>query len=273
MANTFQDGDLAIVIDSRSRRFMVRLGAGRVFHTHHGHLAHDDIIGQEEGSRLKTQMDREMVVLRPSLADYILKMPRQSQVIYPKDIGPMLVSGDIHPGARVVEAGMGSGAMSMALLRAIGPMGRLTTYEVREDLATQALRNVEAFMPGVENFILRHADVYEGIEERDVNRVVLDLPEPWRAIRTAADALRPGGILLSYLPTTIQIHRLYEAIADEVRFDLVEAFEVMQRPWHLAPTSARPAHRMVAHTGFIVKTVRCEARARRQPRAGPDEID
>ena len=178
MANTFQDGDLAIVIDSRSRRFMVRLGAGRVFHTHHGHLAHDDIIGQEEGSRLKTQMDREMVVLRPSLADYILKMPRQSQVIYPKDIGPMLVSGDIHPGARVVEAGMGSGAMSMALLRAIGPMGRLTTYEVREDLATQALRNVEAFMPGVENFILRHADVYEGIEERDVNRVVLDLPEP-----------------------------------------------------------------------------------------------
>lgn len=260
MAERFAVGDLAILIDHRERRYLVKLGTGRVFSTHVGALPHDQVIGQEEGCRLLTHSGHRMLALRPTLADYILKMPRSSQVIYPKDIGAILVHADIYPGAVVLEAGIGSGALTLALLRAVGPTGRVVSYDVREDLAAQALRNIHGWMPGVENFALLIQDVYEGVQEREVDRLVLDLPEPWRAVPVAAGALRPGGILLSFLPTVLQIHHLYQALTADPHFDLIESFEVLHRPWHLGATSARPAHRMVAHTGFITKAVRCAPR-------------
>lgn len=263
MARRFAEGDLALLIDPRGRRYLLTLVAGRAFHSHLGALPHGSIIGQEDGARLRTAQGDEIVVLAPTLADFILKMPRSAQVIYPKDIGPILVHGDIFPGASVVEAGVGSGALSIALLRAIGPSGRLVSYEIREDLAAQARRNIPAFLPEARNHTLRIGDLYAGIEEREVDRMVLDLPEPWRAVPVAADSLRSGGILVSYVPTALQLHQLYMALAQEPRFDFIDAFEVLHRPWHLARTSARPTHRMVAHTGFITRAVRCARRTRR----------
>ena len=268
MAERFADGDLALLIDHRERRYLVRLGRGRVFSSHLGVLPHDEVIGQEEGCRLRSHSGHQVLALRPTLAEYILKMPRSSQVIYPKDMGAILVHADIHPGAVVLEAGIGSGALTLALLRAVGPSGRVISYDIREDLAAQGLRNIQALMPGVENFALRIQDVYEGVDEREVDRMVLDLPEPWRAVPVAASALRPGGILLSFLPTALQLHQLYQALAADPHFELIESFEVLERPWHLAATSARPAHRMVAHTGFLTKAVCCQPRTAR-----PDPAD
>ena len=138
------------------------------------------------------------------------------------------------------------------------PEGKVAGYEVREDLAEAGLRNVRAFHPGAENLSVRIADVYQGIEERDVDRIVLDLPEPWRALDAGGEALRLGGILLAYVPTVLQVHKLHQAVARDSRFDLIDSFEVLHRPWHFSETSARPAHRMVAHTGFITTVVRCE---------------
>lgn len=263
MARLFAEGDLALLIDPRGRRYLVTLVAGRSFQSHRGVLPHESIIGQEDGCRLRTLTGEEFIVLAPTLSDYILKMPRSAQVIYPKDIGPILVYGDIFPGATVVEAGVGSGALSLAILRAIGPTGKLVSYEIRDDHAAQARRNIPAFLPQTKNHTLRLGDLYEGIEERDVDRMVLDLPEPWRAIPVAADALRSGGILISYLPTVLQLHQLHQTLARERRFEFIEAFEVLERPWYLARTSARPVHRMVAHTGFITRAVRCAPRTHR----------
>jgi tRNA (adenine57-N1/adenine58-N1)-methyltransferase len=177
-------------------------------------------------------------------------MPRGAQVIYPKDLGPILILADVFPGARILESGMGSGALTTALLRAIGPTGRVTGYEIRDDFRDRAVANVHGFL-GTDVPLDAHVrDVYEGIDERDLDRVVLDLPEPWRVVKHAVEALRPGGILLAYLPTILQVGRLREELAS-APFGMVETLEVLQRGWHVEGQSIRPDHRMVAHTGFL----------------------
>jgi tRNA (adenine57-N1/adenine58-N1)-methyltransferase len=191
-----------------------------------------------------------MLVFRPTLEEFILKMTRGAQVVYPKDVGAILIAADIYPGATVVEAGAGSGALTIGLLRAVGPAGRVVSYEVREDFAGTARANVEAFLGKAENWDLRMGSVYEPIEEKDVDRIVLDVPEPWRAVSPAADAIRSGGILLSYLPTVPQIQQLTEALRDE-RWTGVRTTETLVRPWKVDGASVRPEHRMVAHTGFV----------------------
>jgi tRNA (adenine57-N1/adenine58-N1)-methyltransferase len=191
-----------------------------------------------------------MLVFRPTLEEFILKMTRGAQVVYPKDVGAILIAADIYPGATVVEAGAGSGALTIGLLRAVGPAGRVVSYEVREDFAGTARANVEAFLGKAENWDLRMGSVYEPIEEKDVDRIVLDVPEPWRAVSPAADAIRSGGILLSYLPTVPQIQQLTEALRDE-RWTGVRTTETLVRPWKVEGASVRPEHRMVAHTGFV----------------------
>ena len=265
MTGAFVEGDLALLIDPKDRHYLVKLGTGRAFHSHLGAVPHEAIIGQEGGARVYTQSGHEITVLRPTLADYTLKMKRQAQVIYPKDIGPILVHGDIFPGAQVLEAGVGAGALSIALLRAVGPMGHLTTYEIREDLATVALKNIREFNADTANFTLKIGDIYQGIEERGFDRVVLDVPEPWMAINTVGESLGMGGIFLSYSPTVLQIHHLHQSLTDDPRFDFIEAFEVLHRGWHLAATSARPNHRMVGHTGFVLRALRCQPRTRARP--------
>lgn len=250
MKGAFSAGDLVLLVDRKQRRYLVTLAAGKSFHSHAGTLDHDALIGSGEGRRVRTSGGAELVVLRPTLADYVLKMKRGAQVIYPKDIGPILVYGDVFPGAAVVEAGVGSGALTMALLRAVGPAGTVTSYERREDHAAQASANIAAFCGEVTNHVLRLADISEGIAEREVDRVLLDLPEPWTVVEAAGDALVAGGILLTYLPTVPQVQRAVDALVAH-GFGFCETFEVIHRGWNVDGMSVRPDHRMVAHTGFI----------------------
>jgi tRNA (adenine57-N1/adenine58-N1)-methyltransferase len=237
------------LLDSKNRRYLVVLQSGGEFHTHNGPVPHDQILGQEDGSVVRSTRGARFIAVRPTLAEVVLEMPRGAQVIYPKDLGPILVMADVFPGARLLEAGLGSGALSMAVLRAGADV---TGYEIREDFASRAVRNVVGFLGDsvLERYHVQIRDVYEGIAERDLDRVLLDLPEPWRAVKHAAGALRPGGILLSYLPSVPQVMALREAL-DAAGFAMAETVEVLQRSWHVDGQSVRPDHRMVAHTGFL----------------------
>ena len=245
-----QPGDWVLLLDSKRRRHLITLTPGGEFHSHAGVLRHDDLIGREEGVIVQTTLGARLVALRPTLSEYVLEMPRGAQVIYPKDLGPILMLADIYPGARVLESGVGSGALTLTLLRALGPSGTVIGYEIREDFATRARRNVEAFLGPDIPFELHVRDVYDGIDETDLDRVVLDLPEPWRVVKHAAAALHPGGILIAYLPTIVQVSRLHEELATS-SFGMAQSLEVLQRTWHIEGQSVRPDHRMVAHTGFL----------------------
>jgi len=240
-------GERVLLVDPKERRYLVTLQPGAAFHTHSGIVAHDDVIGRQEGSTVAASTGRRFVALRPTLADVVLKMPRGAQVIYPKDLGAILLAADIGPGMRVLEAGVGSGALSMALLRAGADV---VGYEVRSDFAAGARANVTAWAGPAAPYRVEERDVYEGIEERGIDRVVLDLPEPWRALGPVSDALRPGGILLSYLPSILQVATLRAAMAARA-FGMAETSEVLRRTWHVEERSVRPDHRMVAHTGFL----------------------
>jgi tRNA (adenine57-N1/adenine58-N1)-methyltransferase catalytic subunit len=190
--------------------------------------------------------------VRPTLAEYVLEMPRGAQVIYPKDLAVILFWADIYPGCRVLEAGMGSGALTLALLRAVGPDGRVITFEQRDEFARRALANIHMRIGEVTNLTVRLRPVEEGLlEEEPVDRVVFDLPEPWRLTADLPKVLRPGGIFLSYVPTIIQAHQTSEALRRDRHWALVETFETLFRPWNIEGQSVRPFHRMVAHTGFI----------------------
>ena len=244
-----EPGERVLLFDSKGRRYLVGLEKGAEFHTHAGVVPHDLLLGQDEGTTVRSSRGARYIVVRPTLAEVVLKMPRGAQVIYPKDLGPILVMGDIFPGARVLEAGLGSGAMSMALLRAGSDV---TGYELRPDFAARALANVAGFLgQGVlERYHVEVRDIYEGIATKGLDRVVLDLPEPWRAVKHAAGALRPGGIIVSYLPSVTQVIALREALED-AGFAMAETVEILQRSWHIEGQSVRPDHRMVGHTGFL----------------------
>ena len=246
----FRPGERVLLVDSKARRYLITLVEGGSFSTHAGTVPHSDLIGHDEGILVRSSHGARLRAVRPTLRDYILKMPRGAQVIYPKDIGPILVLADIFPGAHLLEAGVGSGALSMALLRAVGSEGEVVGYELREDFAARAVKNVESFLGPGQPFRVELRDVYEGIDEVGLDRIVLDLPEPWRVVKHATHALRPGGILVSYLPTIGQVARLREEL-DGSPFGLAESLEVLHRTWHVEGQSVRPDHRMVAHTGFL----------------------
>ena len=250
MSGEFRAGERVLVVDNKKRRHLVTLKEGGEFHTHAGAMLHDSLIGQPEGITVRTTKGQRLLVLRPTLSEYILEMPRGAQVIYPKDIGPIIMLADIFPGARVVESGIGSGALTMGLLRAIGPTGAVYGYEIRDDFAKRAQDNVHAYMGTDVPLHVQVRDVYEGIDHTEVDRVILDLPEPWNAVGPAETALRPGGILLSYLPTILQVARLRERLEGSA-FGMAETIEVLHRGWHIEGQSVRPDHRMVAHTGFL----------------------
>ena len=256
----FQDGELVLLVDYKGRRYQTRLAQGEAFYTHMGHVAHEEIIGQEEGSWLTTSKEHLLLVFRPTLADFIQEMPRASQVIYPKDLGAILLYADIFPGARVLEAGLGSGSLTLALLRAVGEQGCVVSYEVREDVVEKALANIRSMLPHTDALMVKVGDVYDGVEERDLDRMVLDVPEPWRVIPSAREALVPGGIFLSFLPTVLQVHELVNALNDSKTFQMVNTSETILRTWHVTRRSVRPDHRMVAHTGFLVTARKAVAR-------------
>jgi tRNA (adenine57-N1/adenine58-N1)-methyltransferase len=248
----FQDGEQILLIDQRDKRHLIFLRKSETFHSDRGWVPHDSIIGQVEGSWARSSMGLRYIAVRPTLADYVLEMPRGAQVIYPKDLAVILFWADIYPGCRVIEAGMGSGALTLALLRAVGPEGRVITFEQREEFARRALANIHMRSGDVTNLAVRLRPIEDGLLEEDpVDRVVLDLPEPWRLTGDLPKVLRPGGIFLSYVPTIIQAHQTSEALRRDRHWALVETFETLMRPWNIDGQSVRPFHRMVAHTGFI----------------------
>jgi tRNA (adenine57-N1/adenine58-N1)-methyltransferase len=249
MSRPFAAGDRVLLFDAKGRRYLVTLAPGAEFHTHAGPVAHDELIGENEGTVVRSTHGVRYTAVRPTLAELILKMPRGAQVIYPKDLGPILLLADIFPGARVLEAGVGSGALSMTLLR-VGAV--VVGYELREDFANRARSNVVGFLgPDIlDRYRIELRDIYDGIDETGLDRMILDLPEPWRVVKHAETALQPGGILVSYLPTVVQVAQLREAL-DQSGFGMAETIEVLQRGWHVQGQSVRPDHRMVGHTGFL----------------------
>ncbi len=255
MDSALREGELVLLLDAKDRRYLVTLQSGKEFHSHSGIVAHDEIIGAGEGSSFRASRGANYTVLRPTLSEFVLKMPRGAQVIYPKDIGPLLLLADIGPGVRVLESGVGSGALSMAMLRA---GAEIVGYELREDFANRAQSNVERFLgaDAVERYRVELRDCYTGIDETELDRVVLDLPEPWQVVPHSVGALRPGGILVSYSPSILQVTQLRTALESTEVFGMIETIEVMHRGWHIEGAAVRPDHRMVAHTGFLTSARR-----------------
>src|SRR6195952_2641462 len=231
------------------------LAAGGESHTHRGGITHDSVIGQPEGSVVKSANGDPFLVLRPLLSDYVLSMPRGAQVIYPKDAAQIVHEGDVFPGARVLEAGAGSGALTCSLLRAVGPEGSVVSYEIRQDHADHAIRNVETFFgTRPANWDLRVADMAE--HSGEVDRIVLDMLEPWSMIDTEGASRATGGVLMVYVATTTQLSKVAEGLRDHTGFTEPEAWESLHRPWHLVGLSVRPEHRMQGHTAFLLKALR-----------------
>jgi tRNA (adenine57-N1/adenine58-N1)-methyltransferase len=248
---TLQAGDLVQLTDPKGRRHLLTLREGGVFHTHRGSLSHDDMIGGPDGNVVRSAAGTQYVVFRPLLADYTLAMKRGAAVVYPKDAAQIVAFADVFPGARVLEAGAGSGALSCWLLRAIGASGELVSFERRADFAEIASRNVASFLGAVPgNWKLVVGDIAEVSGEFD--RVVLDMLAPWDHASAAADALVPGGLLCCYVATTTQLSRIVETLRGHGSFDEPAAWESMVRGWHVEGLAVRPEHRMVGHTGFLV---------------------
>ena len=248
-----RDGERLHLVDTKGRQYALTLKAGELYQHSGDTVPHDALIGRPDGSLITLSRGKRMLALRPTLAEYVLKMPRGAQVIYPKDLAMITIWADIFPGARVFEAGTGSGALTMALLRAVGEQGSIVTYECREDFARTAMMNIERFLGPVPNLTLRGQDAYGGIDAADgpFDRAVLDLPEPWRVVPHAANVLRGGGVYLSYVPTVPQVMRTVEALEKAAVFGLIQTFESLVRSWNVQGRSVRPDHRMVAHSGFI----------------------
>ncbi len=248
----FAAGEEVLLVDPKGEERLVTLAAGKAHGTHRGNLLHDDIIGRPDGARVWTAMGAEYRAFRPTYNQYVLNLKRHAQIIYPKDIGPILLWADVFPGATVVEAGLGWGALAIKLIEAVGPEGRLISYEIREDFAESGRRTVERFLGRRENHAIKVRDIAQGIEERDVDRIVLDLPEPWNVVGHAREALAPGGILLAYLPSTVQVKQLADRLEEEKAFTPPEVFEVIHRPWHVKGQSVRPVQWMFSHSAFLV---------------------
>jgi tRNA (adenine57-N1/adenine58-N1)-methyltransferase len=247
----FEKNDAVLFIDRKGRRYLKILVPGRKILIR-GEIIADQLYGLDEGSRVKLSSGEHFLVLRPTYADLIPHLPRAAQVIYPKDTGPMLIWGDVYPGATVIEGGVGAGAFTIALLRAVGPHGRVISYELREDFAAHARRNVATFFGEAPNWELKLRDLYSGFDETGADRLFLDLPEPGRALEVVARALRPGGVFIGYVPTAIQLKETVESLQQHPLFAEIESFETLLRNWHVKGMSVRPVHRMVAHSAFII---------------------
>ena len=272
MNRDFGPGDRVQLTDSKGRKYTVVLEEGATYHTHRGALAHDSLIGRPEGSLITSAGGTSYLALRPLLTDYVLSMPRGAAVIYPKDAAQIVHWGDIFPGATVLEAGAGSGALTCSLLRAVGSEGKVISYEIRQDHADHAIRNVERFFGHrPENWSLTVGDMADHASQ--VDRIVLDMLEPWSVLPTVADHLVPGGVLTVYVPTTTQLSRIAEDIRGHGGFTEPAAWESLHRPWHLVGLAVRPEHRMMGHTAFLLTARRLAPgvvapRPQRRPTSG-----
>jgi tRNA (adenine57-N1/adenine58-N1)-methyltransferase len=253
----FRVGERVQLTGPKGKLNSITLAPGAEFHTHRGAIDHDAIIGQPDGSVVRNTVGVEYLVLRPLLTDFVMSMPRGAAIIYPKDAAQILGQADIFPGATVVEAGVGSGALSLWLLRAIGPEGVLSSFERREEFAEVASANVTAFAGSApENWSITLGDLSDALPERhpdhSVDRVVLDMLAPWECIPAVTEALKPGGVVLCYVATVTQLSRVVEAIRSTGSFTDPQPSETMIRSWHVEGLAVRPDHRMIGHTGFLV---------------------
>lgn len=272
-------GDQVQLTDPKGRHHTITLEDGKEFHTHKGSFKHDQLIGRPEGSVVVSTGGTAYLALRPLLSDYVLSMPRGAAVVYPKDAGQIVAMADIFSGARVVEAGVGSGALTMSLLRAVGEHGTVHSYERRADFAKIAAENVERFFGGAHPaWRLTVGDLVESLDDTEADRVVLDMLAPWDCVDAAAGVLVPGGVLCCYVATTTQLSRTVETIRASNRFTEPVSWESMVRTWHVEGLAVRPDHRMIGHTGFLVTTRRMAPGVtppprRRRPAPGNDAAD
>ena len=262
-----QENESVVLLDRKDREYLARLNKNQPVLIRGGKILANDILGKQEGIIVRSSLNEPFIVLRPSLPQLIPNLPRNAQVIYPKDLGPILIWADIFPGARVVEAGVGAGALTMALLRAVGAEGYLYSYEIRADFVAMARKNIARYFGPAPNWTVMLGDVAAELNETDIDRVILDLPEPWQVIPAAYKALRAGGILLAYLPTVLQVKSLVDALREDKRFVCIETMETLMRFWHMKGMSVRPQHRMVAHTGFLTLARRLAEGQKDIPRA------
>jgi tRNA (adenine57-N1/adenine58-N1)-methyltransferase len=253
----FREGERVQLTDPKGRLHTVTLEPGKQFHTHRGAIQHDALIGAPEGSVVPSTAGTLYLALRPLLTDFVLSMPRGAAVIYPKDSAQIIAMGDVYPGATVLEAGAGSGSLTCALLRAVGPSGHVISYEVREDHAEVAVRNVETFFgERPANWTLHLGDAVDHPASTPVDRVILDMLSPWEVLPALASALQPGGVLIGYVATTTQLSRLVEALREHGGFTEPAAWETFMRGWHVVGLAVRPEHRMIGHTAFLISARR-----------------
>jgi tRNA (adenine57-N1/adenine58-N1)-methyltransferase len=253
MSAPFEPGERALLLDQRGRRYLIKLEPGRTWHYHGGGVPLDLVIGSEEGTVVHSTAGASLACLRPRLSDFVLKMPRGPQVVYPKDLAAIVMYADVRPGAKVLEAGTGSGALTLALARATGPEGRVVSYEIRPEFHETASRNIEGFLGKVPAWVdLRLGDLSQGAEtDERFDRVILDVPEPWASLDVLEPVMEAGAIVCGYLPTTGQVQAFVLGLRER-GFIQVETFEVLIRSWHVTERSIRPDHRMVGHTGFVI---------------------
>ena len=254
----FAVGDRVQLTDAKGRHYTMILKAGGEFHTHRGIVAHDSVIGSPEGSVVKATNGDAFLVLRPLLIDYVMSMPRGAQVIYPKDAAQIIHEGDVFPGAQVLEAGAGSGALTCSLLRAVGPQGRVISYEVRDDHAEHARRNVDTFFgqrPGTWELVIGDLAETE-LPEAAMDRVVLDMLAPWDVLDTVARVLIPGGVLVIYVATVTQLSKTVEALREQQCWTEPRSWETLQRGWNVVGLAVRPQHNMRGHTAFLISARR-----------------
>lgn len=273
----FRPGDQVQLTDPKGRHNTITLRPGKQFHSHKGSISHDEIIGRPEGIVLRSTGGTEYLAFRPLLNDFVLRMPRGAAVVYPKDAAQIVTMADVFPGARVVEAGAGSGALTCWLLRAVGEHGAVFSYERRADFADVARANVETFFGGPHPaWHLTVGSLEDALSETEVDRVVLDMLAPWECLDTAAKALVPGGLVCAYIATTTQMSRVVEGLREHGAFAEPYAFETLLRTWHVEGLAVRPDHRMIGHTGFLVTARRLAdgvvpPRRRRRPAKGTAE--
>ena len=249
----FKYGDRVQLTDAKGNLYSITLSAGSEWHTHKGVLKHETLVGLPEGSIVATSGELKFQVFRPLLADYVLSMPRGATIVYPKDAAMIIGIADIKPGIKVLEAGVGSGALSISILRAVGESGHLHSVEVRDDFAKISQENVKNyFTDSPKNWKLTVGALQEQKLESDYDRVILDMLSPWECVETAAHALVPGGVFISYVATTTQLSKIAEAIKDNGNFTEPESSETIVRGWHHEGLAVRPQHRIIGHTGFLI---------------------
>ncbi|WP_286928842.1 MULTISPECIES: tRNA (adenine-N1)-methyltransferase [Aeromicrobium] len=277
----FVEGEWIRLSDPKGRKHNIQLVAGKEFSTKKGQVRHDDIIGRPEGIVVETSLEFPYQVFRPLLFEYVVSMPRGAAIIYPKDAAQILVQADIFPGARVIEAGAGSGSLTSYLLRAIGPEGHLESHELREDFAEKARANVEQALHGVpDTWTLTVGDLRDAADGPEVDRIILDMVDPWTCIPLALERLVPGGIVCGYVATTTQLSRFVETLRESAGFTEPHAWETLVRDWHLEGLAVRPNHKMNGHTAFLVTARRLAPGQRPMPKTrrpapgayGPDYV-